>query len=330
MATLSNLSPQDLGLGGFGPTAANVNTKAARSVNNAIDLQNPFSSKLSQAVGGTIDLNNPFAAGPNNLAQQIGNILPNQHSFSSVDYLNSLSSAVDTSGSANYKVRLVSVLGLATAFNPGDITSVMFEVTPAFSENGSVDYAAVQPVHMPGSIQTYKYTQARTFTIGAKLISRNSADALRNMKYLQTLRSWRYPFFGNSGTNIRQSTPTGSSAAANRIRNGVSSGANGAELLGAPPELLYLYAYSTTANDARSNSAGNNVNINRVPVVLTSLGITYPDDCDYIPVDITTTNTTEPFPIKIDVSISLTEAHSPREFEKFDLMAYKTGNLVNF
>ena len=333
MANLSDLLPTDIGLGGYGATSSNANTSFNQQINNSIDLQNPFASNLAQSGISSVNLNDPFASNPSILSQQIGNFLPGQNSFGSLgntQFVDSLSSAVDSAGTANYKVRLVSVLGLATAFQPGDINSVTFEATPSFTENGGVDYTAVQPVHMPGSVQVYKYTQARTFTIGAKLISRNSADALRNMKYLQTLRSWRFPFFGNSGTNIRKPSLNDSNLAMDRIRSNVSKGSNGTELLGAPPELLYLYASSTQANDTRDLTNGNNVNINRVPVVLTSLTITYPDDCDYIPVDVDVTNNTEPFPVKIDVNISLTESHSPNDFEKFDLVAYKTGNLVGF
>jgi hypothetical protein len=229
-----------------------------------------------------------------------------------------------------YKVRLVSVIGLATAFQPGDINSVIFEVTPSFSESGTVEYNSVQPIHMPGGIQTYKYTSSRTFSITAHLISRNTADALKNMKYLQALRAWRYPYFGNSGTTNQ--TNAGSSIGQmdgpnSLVGQQVSGSTSSGELLGAPPEVLYLYAYSTSANDGRGNGG---VNINRVPVVLSSLTINYPEDVDYLPVSVTPSTTTEPFPVKMDVQITLLEAHSPNEFQGFSLQSYKTGNLPNF
>lgn len=107
----------------------------------------------------------------------------------------------------------------------------------------------------------------------------------------------------------------------------------GTELLGAPPDVLYLYAYSSSRNDGNASGRPSiyGVNINRIPVVMTSLNITYPDDVDYIP---TYSNDdpsiSEPFPIRIDVDITLAETHSPREYEKFDLIKYKRGVLVNF
>ena len=97
--------------------------------------------------------------------------------------------------------------------------------------------------------------------------------------------------------------------------------------------MLYLYAYSSRANNAsvEGRAAKYGVNINKVPVVITSLGITYPDDVDYIP---TYSNgdarKSEPFPTKLDVTISLTETHSPREYETFDLVKYKKGQLGSF
>jgi hypothetical protein len=231
-----------------------------------------------------------------------------------------------------YKVRLVSVIGLATAFQPGDINSVVFEVTPTFTESGGVEYTSVQPIHMPGSIQTYKYTNSRTFSITAHLISRNTADALKNIKYLQTLRAWRYPYFGNSATTNK--TSAGSSLGQMDGPNSVTaqqiSNPSSGELLGAPPEVLYLYAYSTSANDGRGFDYSGGVNINRVPVVLSSLTINYPEDVDYLPISLTPSAQTEPFPVKMDIQITLLEAHSPNEFQRFSLQAYKTGNLPNF
>lgn len=94
-------------------------------------------------------------------------------------------------------------------------------------------------------------------------------------------------------------------------------------LLGAPPDVLYLTAYS----DAR-NSGGTldkPTNIYRVPVVLTALTITYPNDVDYIP-----TMEGQPFPIIMNISVSMMESHSPKEMEKFDLTKYRAGLLPGF
>lgn len=253
-----------------------------------------------------------------------------------------------------YKVRLIPIAALTNGENPDAIrkSQVVFDVTPAFSESRSAEYEALTPVHMPGAVQMYKRTNSRSFEITAHLISRNVQDALKNMAYLQLLRAWMMPYFGASDTltdKNRQARNENSARRANQpgsgstplsdternaaARDRISS--EGVQLKGAPPDVLYLYAYSNNQIDTRSGSTVfTPVNINRVPVVMTNLGITYPEDVDYIPVydvsEAPDSTFTQPFPRKMDVSISLVETHSPREYERFDLAAYKLGNLTNF
>lgn len=97
----------------------------------------------------------------------------------------------------------------------------------------------------------------------------------------------------------------------------------GKELLGAPPEVVYLTAYSDASN--ANGLLNKQTNITRVPTVILSLGYTYPNDVDYIP-----TLEGQPFPIVMDITISLAETHSPKEFEQFDLYKYRNGNLPGF
>lgn len=212
----------------------------------------------------------------------------------------------------NYKVKLVSVVDPRSR--------VIFEATPTFTENRSVSYTPVTPVHMPGSIQVYKNTAARAFNVGAKLISRTREDATRNMRTLQLLRGWTMPYFGASGgqTGSEQVEMERQFAA-----GGIDLSLSASSLLGAPPDVLYLYAYSSEA----SRMSGELVNINKIPVVIDSLNISYPDDVDYIPTD---QQNAEPFPVRMEVSIALVETHSPVEYERFSLADFKNGKLVNF
>lgn len=253
-----------------------------------------------------------------------------------------------------YKVRLVPISSLLNGAGEAVRASqVAFDVTPQFSESRTVEYTPVTPVHMPGAIQIYKHTNSRNFEISATMISRNVADALKNMANLQKLRGWMMPYFGatdtltnennreRSGRSTDNGPPTRAEPlvltaadkqanAADRVKN------EGVQLRGAPPDVLYLYAYSTSGNDSRAGSAGGitRVNINKVPVVLTSLSIAYPDDVDYLPVYDAAkggpNGYTEPFPKKLTVTVSLVETHSPREYERFDLAAFKLGNLIKF
>lgn len=113
--------------------------------------------------------------------------------------------------------------------------------------------------------------------------------------------------------------PTAVSSDAKRA----ASKQNNLKFLGAPPDVLYLTAYS----DARDKGGELDrvTNIFRIPVVVTALTINYPNDVDYIP-----TIEGQPFPIIMGLSVSLTESHSPREFEKFDLFQYREGTLPGF
>lgn len=244
----------------------------------------------------------------------------------------------------DYKVRLVSVASLSGTSTP---EQVIFNTTPKITETGEVEYTSLQPVHMPGGIQTFRNTKSRTFSISARFISRTIVEATQNMIYTQILRGWRYPYFGltkTSSTTVSSSSNQKSAASktaktevvmtdAQQLQyliNRAKSAGDGSEMLGAPPDVLYLYAYSSDLNASRTAKYGVG-NLNKIPVVITSLNITWPDDVDYLP---TYSNDdpkkSDPFPKRIDVDISLLEQHSPVEFEQFDLMKYKLGKLSNF
>lgn len=252
----------------------------------------------------------------------------------------------------NYAVRLISVASMSGKV--GEFEQVIFNVTPRFSESRDVEYQPVAPVHMPGSIQVYKNTRSRTFSVGAHFISRTMDEATMNMLYVQRLRGWTMPYFGatttlnSSGSSARTSGKANQIAAntitgqdgeqavdlADQIKNAAAlqnSSGYGTELLGAPPDVLYLYAYSSGDPRTGVRSGKYGVNINKIPVVITSLNITYPDDVDYIPTrSHKDPRQSEPFPIKMDVDITLVETHSPHEYETFDLMKFKRGTLINF
>lgn len=243
---------------------------------------------------------------------------------------------------AGYKVRLVSVASYYNAPGADAFEQVVFSVSPTLTESRRVEYNPVSPIHMPGSIQVYRSTASREFGLTAKFISRTPVEALANQQYLQLLRGWCEPYFGASSTLSAEQlqyrrTPAESSgktaAPSDEISTAQQERLNkGVELLGAPPDVLYLYAYASnvqrvdnTQGQTLSGQAG--INIHKVPVVITSLEITYPDDVDYIP---TNDVVPSPFPTRLEVSISLVETHSPAEFERFSLSDFKRGRLVNF
>ena len=125
--------------------------------------------------------------------------------------------------------------------------TIWFNVTPNVDESRSAYYDAIQPIHHPGTIQVYRSSEARTFSVSAKLIARTAAEASTNLAYLNLIRSWVMPYFGKG---------TAKSADANR--------------LGAPPDILIFDVYGSR-------------NISKIPCVLNSYHWAYPDNVDYIP-----------------------------------------------
>ena len=106
----------------------------------------------------------------------------------------------------------------------------------------------------------------------------------------------------------------------------------GTELLGAPPAVLYLSAYSKTIGSTSKDSQSGSTNvwkiaqhINRVPVVIQQLTIPYPNDVDYI-----TTSKGVPMPSIMNIDVALLETHSPNSYEGFNFDSFKQGRLQGF
>ncbi len=228
-----------------------------------------------------------------------------------------------------YKVRLTSaVTGGGT---------VSFDATPSISENRNVNYTSLEPLHAPGQIQVYKNTSSRSFQLSdIKLVSRTIAEAERNLDKLWMMRAWCMPRFGNSSTLSARNIESRNARRKGTLTDSeIDSlyGVTGVELLGAPPPILYLSAYSRTIGtetSAQNNRGTTNVwqtqqHINRIPVVIQQLSIPYPTDVNYI----ATSNGT-PMPMLMSVDLALLETHSPNSYEAFDLDAFKQGILPGF
>jgi hypothetical protein len=131
----------------------------------------------------------------------------------------------------------------------GFFNTLVLDVMPRIDERGGADYEAVQPLHHPGVIQKFRATQARSWGISGRLISRNVAEATKNLEIMNMIRSWRMPFYGE-GTSL----------------------SNLNEFLGAPPPILELSAYGPDA-------------IGPVMCVLKDYNWAWENDRDYIPTD---------------------------------------------
>lgn len=233
----------------------------------------------------------------------------------------------DSTTKNSFKVRLTSA-GLNS-------TTIIFNASPNISENRNVNYSSLEPLHAPGQIQVYKNTSSRNFQISdVRIISRTLQEADRNLKDLWILRSWCMPRFGNS-SNITAEQRANRNDFADEDFGADNATVFGTELLGAPPPILYLSAYSKTINSESQNPNGDanrstNVweiaqHINRIPVVIQQLTIPYPNDVDYI-----TTSKGVPMPTIMNLDLALIETHSPNSYESFNLDAYKQGKLQGF
>lgn len=221
--------------------------------------------------------------------------------------------------SDNYKVTLRSAADNADSSIAAALKKfIVFQVTPDLTESRSVNYTPISPVHAPGQFFMYTNTQSRTYSLSnVKLVSRTRKEARDNLQRINTLRGWTMPYFGTT-------------AASNLYDPFQTSQQTMNKRLGAPPEVLLLSAYSNSVGSADSSFMGN---VNRVPVVITSLTIPYSSEIDYIPTQARDDNDTlggVPFPTIMVLDIQLSETHSPYEYSKFSLAKYQTGNLDSF
>ncbi len=169
----------------------------------------------------------------------------------------------------------------------GSPNELVFNVMPRIDEAGSADYEQLALIHHPGAIQKYRNSSARTWGISGRLVSRTSEEASTNLAIINMIRAWRMPFYGE-GTAANQET---------------------SRMLGSPPPILTLSAYGPSM-------------IGPVKCVLTNYNWNFDNALDYIP-----TLEGNPFPVILDISLSLVEAWSPIEYSGFNLMKYKMGDL---
>lgn len=213
-----------------------------------------------------------------------------------------------------YKVKLARKSNGITKYR------VVFDVSPDVTESRTVVYKALDPIHAPGQIYVYTNTSSRQFSLSnVKLVSRSPQEAEINLRKLQQLRSWCMPRFGANSTTLNDSQYDARQAG-NTPNDNTTDIDLGKELLGLPPPVLFLSAYS------RSGDSGLRLeNINNIPVVITSLTIPYSSEIDYID-----TPAGVPFPRIMVLEISLQETHSANEYETFSLSQFRAGTLRSF
>lgn len=160
---------------------------------------------------------------------------------------------------SQFKVKLEAIPSLG-----GDV--VVFDVMPSLSENHSASYDSVDIIHHPGQILKYRGTSARSWGLTADFVSRTRAEADKNLIYLNIIRSWVMPFYGNGTADIYP------------------------DRLGAPPQVLILSAYGSKM-------------VGPVTCVLEDFSWTFENDMDYIA---TSENTPFPVHIKLSLTLKET------------------------
>lgn len=162
---------------------------------------------------------------------------------------------------------------------------VAFKVQPEVSEAKSVSYVDISEIRAPGSIMFFMGSPARTFSLEVKLISRSTEEARGNFLILNTLKGWTMP----DSTYISHDSINDDS-----------------QMAGAP-RILKLFGYGNVFKG--------------IPVVIKSLNVTYPTDCDYIQ------SGGARMPLIMPISIQLQEMRSAAELEKFNIGQYRDGVL---
>lgn len=166
---------------------------------------------------------------------------------------------------------------------------VQFDVMPEVTENHTISYEAVAPAQSIGAFQKFKGTESTTWNVNATFIARNSDEATQVLYYLNTLRGWTMPFFGDNTGSVYE------------------------KQLGAPPPVLLFKGLRNVVGE--------------VPVVLTSVNWVWPNGVDYIPSTWTKDGDFVPCPTVITVALSMVESYSTTQFNRFSLMDYRHGDM---
>jgi len=208
-----------------------------------------------------------------------------QTSSTSAAATNAALGKANDAGNQQHKVQL-------TGVNSQD-GGVVFDNMPEVTENRTADYEALQTSQLPGEFQKYRGTKSTTWTISATFTCRTREEAQKNYYFINRIRSWCMPFFGQKQLDGEFSTR-----------------------LGGPPPVL--------------NFSGWRGLVGTVPVVLTNAQWNWPRDCDWIPTNVFDKDGQEiPFPTVMNINLNIVESFSAEQFNGFDLTAFRFGLMLD-
>ena len=274
--------------------ASSAVTKIASGLPSFSDLAS--SNILGKAVSPILgDLSAQMGAAANQLsglAGGFGSIATNPFGLADVfgDSSTALSASAlrsttgepaDGSVDETHKVRLVSQV---------DGSAIYFDNMPEIQETRIAEYEALQPPQLPGEFQKYKGTKSVQWTITAVLTAATVNEATLNRYYVNSLRTWTYPFFGDAQQTLGR--------------------------LGAPPPVILFSGWRGLVGE--------------VPTVITNLNWTWPKDVDWLPTQEIDAQSGMPipFPAVVTITITLVESFSPSQINNINLASYRAGDMV--
>jgi len=275
----------------LGETGASLVTSAANQAFQYFGLKQTNSTMSDAEIEARIWAMSPPLEGTALDTVNATAMIQNAQSQDNITAGQANQAAARTEVDNSHKVRLVERGGL----------EVTFDVMPEVVESRTIEYEPVAPPQAPAAFQKYKGTSNVQWTVNATLTCRNKREATQNLKYLNILRGWTMPFFGE---RTRQVFP---------------------DKLGAPPPVLEFSGW-------REQMVGP------VQVVITSLNWNFPQDVDYIPAEgftvVNSNGTTVPtgklipFPTVIKLAIQLVESFSTDQINGFSLADFRAGQMA--
>lgn len=265
------------------PSTGTIVNESFQAVTNTFGSTGPF-AKLSAGAPSFKELGAKLAftgIGSTDIPYTSAASLINAPtSPTSASAINSAVGAAGNSDNSDHKVKLEASSG-----------TVEFDNMPEVGENRNVEYESLQTAQLPGEFQKYRGTKSTSWTITGLFTARTRAEANRNYMYLNTLRGWTMPYFGEKQINQFPGK------------------------LGAPPPIITFSGWRGI--------------VGPVPTVLTSVQWQWPKDCDWLPTGIMDDQKQEiPFPSVMNVTINLVESFSPEQFNGFDLVAFRLGDMI--
>jgi hypothetical protein len=265
------------------PSIGTIANESFQAITNTFGSTGPF-AKLSTGAPSFKELGAKLAftgVGSTDIPYSSAASLINAPSVpTSATAINSAVGSNGNTDNTDHKVKLEASSGV-----------IEFDNMPEVNENRNVEYEALQTAQLPGEFQKYRGTRSTSWTITAVLTARTRAEANKNYMYLNILRGWTMPYFGEKQINQFPGK------------------------LGAPPPIITFSGWRGI--------------VGPVPTVITVASWSWPKDCDWLPTGVMDDQQQEiPFPSVMNISINLVESFSPEQFNGFDLVAFRLGDMI--